>query len=96
MYQLISTSFLAQQNGLCWKPGSNPFYGPPRAIRIAYDRVRLEWSQVFNSGPECSEVDFMVKSHPKFKPAQYKLSDFTNKGQREAVLKVSSASLAVK
>eukprot|EP00095_Tigriopus_kingsejongensis_P006721 snap_masked-scaffold25_size650667-processed-gene-5.22 protein:Tk06721 transcript:snap_masked-scaffold25_size650667-processed-gene-5.22-mRNA-1 annotation:"hypothetical protein AaeL_AAEL007475" len=82
---LIPASVLGN---LCWKPGSNPFYGQPRATRTGLDYVKLEWSDIFDGGSDCQLVDFMIKSHPRFKPAQYKLSDFTLKSQRSATVKV--------
>lgn len=29
------------------------------------DRVRVDWSEVFNDGQDCVEVDFIIKVHPK-------------------------------
>ncbi|XP_059088374.1 uncharacterized protein LOC131884564 [Tigriopus californicus] len=72
---------------LCWKPGSNPFYGQPKALRVDLEHVHLEWAHIFG-GSGCQNVDFMIKSHPRFKPSQYKLSDFTLKAQRSALVKV--------
>ncbi len=56
--------------------------------------VRLDWSSVFRGedSVDCSEVDFMVKSHPRFQASAYKLSDLTAKGQASAVLNVDASS----
>ncbi len=54
------------------------------------DRVRVEWSSVFNDGPDCAEVDFLIMIHPKNQPSAYTLSDFTLKGERKATLKINS------
>ena len=29
------------------------------------DRIRVDWSEVFNDGQDCVEVDFIIKVHPK-------------------------------
>ena len=52
------------------------------------DRVRVTWVDVFNDGPQCTEVDFLIMIQPKADPSTYTLSDFTRKGQRTATLKL--------
>ena len=75
-------------HGLCWKPGLNPFTGAPTAERLDATSVRIDWSNIFTDGHGCEDVDFIIKSHPRFQPSAYKLSDFTLKGQRKAVLQI--------
>ena len=75
-------------HGLCWNSAENPFTGPPTADRIDSNSVRLDWSSVFEPQGNCDQVDFLIKSHPRFQPAAYKLSDYTLKGQRNAVLRI--------
>ena len=53
-----------------------------------YHRVRVTWSDVFNDGPQCSDVDFLIMIQPKEDPSTYTLSDFTRKGQRTATLRL--------
>ena len=52
-------------------------------------RVRVSWGDVFNDGPECTEVDFLIMIQPKADPSTYTLSDFTRKGQRTATLRLA-------
>ena len=67
--------------GKCWRENSaNPFSGAPTAVRLDPIRVRLTWDLVFPDGQKCSDVDFMIKSHPRLQPAQYKLTDYMLKG----------------
>ncbi len=74
---------------MCWNADTNPFNGPPTARRIDSNSIRIDWNAVFQyNGGDCDKVDFLIKSHPRFQPAAYKLSDFTLKGQRSAVLKI--------
>ncbi len=56
--------------------------------------VRLDWSSAFlgEDASDCAQVDFLVKSHPRFQASAYKLSDLTAKGQTEAVLNVDANS----
>ncbi len=57
--------------------------------------VRLDWASSFRgdgSPSDCAQVDFMVKSHPRFQASAYKLSDLTAKGQTSAVLNVDASS----
>jgi len=72
----------------CWTPNINPFTGPPDTERLEGSTVRVTWENVFPTGPECSEVEFLIKSHPLEAPSNYKLSDLTLKGKRTAVLAV--------
>jgi len=76
-----------QIDGFCWKPNSTPFYGQPKVIRQG-DRVRVDWSEVFNDGQDCVEVDFIIKVHPKNDLSAYTLSEYTLKGERKATLKL--------
>ena len=77
-------------SGFCWKPNTTPFYGPPKASRVNGNdlRVRVEWGDVFNNGPGCEAVDFLIMTHPRDNPSAYTLSDFTLKGQRSATLQL--------
>ena len=77
-------------NGFCWKPNTSPFYGAPRVIKAdgGDNRVRIDWSQVFNDGDGCELVDFLILTHPRDTPSAYTLSDFTLKGQRSATLQL--------
>ena len=52
------------------------------------DRARVEWDQIFNDGPDCKDVDFIIMIHPKNDPSAYQMSDFTLKGERKGTLKV--------
>ena len=52
------------------------------------DQAIVNWSQVFNDGPECTEVDFLIMNHPRKQLSAYKLSDFTLKGERSATLTI--------
>ena len=45
---------------------------------------------VFAEAGECWDVDFMVKFNPKSQPDKYKLSEFTQPGQRKAVIKIDT------
>ena len=87
--QLIC-SLIYGVSGFCWKPNTTPFYGPPKASRINGNdlRVRVEWGDVFNNGPGCEAVDFLIMTHPRDNPSAYTLSDFTLKGQRSATLQL--------
>lgn len=70
-------------------PGTNPFQVPPKAERVGQDKVRIDWSNSFSTAnPACQKVDFMIKSHPRFQPAAYKLSDFTLAGKTSAVIQI--------
>ena len=51
----------------------------------------MSWSEVFNDGPECTNVDFLIMIQPKADPSTYTLSDFTRKGQRSATLKLADS-----
>ena len=51
----------------------------------------MSWSEVFNDGPECTDVDFLIMIQPKADPSTYTLSDFTRKGQRSATLKLADS-----
>ena len=53
-----------------------------------YFVVRVTWENVFPHGPDCGEVEFLIKSHPLDSPSNYKLSDLTLKGKRSAILAV--------
>ena len=77
-------------SAFCWKPNTTPFYGPPKANRVDGNdlRVRVDWSDVFNNGPGCESVDFLIMTHPRDNPSAYTLSDFTLKGQRSATLQL--------
>ena len=79
-----------QAGSMCWAPGSNPFRGVPTATRLDRATVRVDWASTFSaSGPACSSnVDFLIKSHPRFQPSAYKLSDFAPRGQMSAVLQI--------
>ena len=48
----------------------------------------MTWVDVFNDGPQCTDVDFLIMIQPKADPSTYTLSDFTRKGQRTATLKL--------
>lgn len=85
--RLVLVLFMREISGFCWKPNSSPFYGQPKVTR-QNDRARVEWSSVFNDGPECTQVDFLIMIHPKNQPSAYQLSDFTLKGERKATLKI--------
>ena len=86
----ISCSLFHGISGFCWKPNTTPFYGPPKASRLNGEdrRVRVDWGAVFNSGPGCEAVDFLIMTHPRDNPSAYTLSDFTLKGQRSATLQL--------
>ena len=45
---------------------------------------------MFAEAGECWDVDFMVKFNPKSQPDKYKLSEFTQPGQRKAVIKIDT------
>ena len=79
---------ISKVNSFCWKPNSTPFYGAPKVTRTSLDRARIEWKDVFNDGQDCQDVDFLIMIHPKSQPASYQLSDFTLKGERQAVMKI--------
>ena len=87
--QLI-VSLINGVSGFCWKPNTTPFYGPPKANRVNGNdlRVRVDWGDVFNNGPGCESVDFLIMTHPRDNPSAYTLSDFTLKGQRSATLQL--------
>ena len=90
---LLFLTFVATPSALaslCWKPGANPFSEEPKAKRIDSGRVKLNWQDGFSNSRDCQKVDFLIKSHPRFQPAKYKLSDFTLKGQRTAVIRVET------
>ena len=78
---------IPQISSFCWKPNSTPFYGAPKVSRTG-DRARVEWKDVFNDGQDCQDVDFLIMVHPKSQPSAYQISDFTLKGERQAVMKV--------
>ena len=50
------------------------------------DQATVDWSSVFQDGPECAEVDFLIMNHPRKQLSAYKLSDFTLKGERSTTL----------
>ena len=50
------------------------------------DQATVDWSGVFQDGPECAEVDFLIMNHPRKQLSAYKLSDFTLKGERSTTL----------
>ncbi|XP_023346509.1 uncharacterized protein LOC111715424 [Eurytemora carolleeae] len=86
--------FLCFKSGVpyCWKPNHNPFQGVPEVTRLDASSVRLVWEDIFPKGTGCEDVDFLIKSHPLESPSNYKLSDFTLRGQRSATLTVPSGS----
>ena len=82
-----------QQHGsssMCWSLDSNPFRGVPVATRVDRSTVRVDWSNTFvaGDGPECADVDFLIRSHPRFQPSAYKLADFAPRGHKSAVLQI--------
>ncbi|CAB4068064.1 LRP2 [Lepeophtheirus salmonis] len=83
---LVFVASSPKQKGFCWEPGSNPFVGQPKTERLDSDRVRINWSEIFNKNGNCKNVDFLIKSNPRHSPSDYKLSDFTQKGQTSATL----------
>eukprot|EP00096_Caligus_rogercresseyi_P014255 TRINITY_DN6755_c0_g1_i2.p1 TRINITY_DN6755_c0_g1~~TRINITY_DN6755_c0_g1_i2.p1 ORF type:complete len:418 (-),score=55.31 TRINITY_DN6755_c0_g1_i2:7-1260(-) len=89
LVSFLPCSILGSADNFCWKPGSNPFRGQPRAERLDSDRVRIDWSQVFVKDSDCQNVDFLIKSNPRHSPSDYKLSEFTLKGQTSATLLVT-------
>nr|XP_040572500.1 uncharacterized protein LOC121121603 [Lepeophtheirus salmonis] len=86
---LVFVASSPKQKGFCWEPGSNPFIGQPKTERLDSDRVRINWSEIFNKNGNCKNVDFLIKSNPRHSPSDYKLSDFTQKGQTSATLMVT-------
>jgi len=71
--------------GFCWETDTSPFNGPPKVVR-SQDQATVDWSDVFQDGPECAEVDFLIMNHPRKQLSAYKLSDFTLKGERSTTL----------
>ncbi len=73
---------------MCWTPNANPFTAAPTTLRLDRASVRIDWDQVFqrSSRLACAGVQFRVKSHPRFKPSAYQLSDLTER--TSAVLSV--------
>lgn len=85
---LFFSAFIHSVAPYCWKPNTNPFLGVPEVHRIDASSVRVLWEEVFPNGTGCEDVDFLIKSHPLDSPSNYKLSDFTLRGQRTATLAV--------
>jgi len=85
---IVISALLPSVSPFCWKPNSNPFLGVPEVDRIDASSVRVLWYNVFPNGTGCNDVDFLIKSHPMSSPSNYKLSDFTLRGQRAATLAV--------
>merc|ERR1719429_926827 len=88
---LLLTYFAAGAQSACWELGHNPFTGPPKTRRVEATSVLVDWGDgVFAEAGECWDVDFMVKFNPKSQPDKYKLSEFTQPGQRKAVIKIDT------
>ena len=59
-------------------------------LETAANHYCTQGDGVFAEAGECWDVDFMVKFNPKSQPDKYKLSEFTQPGQRKAVIKIDT------